>query len=63
MKKLIVLAALALSPVFSAQEMVTKPVQSFQTAQYQAKRKAFVENLLSKMTLDEKIGQLNLPTS
>ncbi|MGN7757047.1 beta-glucosidase BglX [Chryseobacterium sp. 22532] len=63
MKKLIVLAALALSPVFSAQEMVTKPVQSYQTAQYQAKRKAFVENLLSKMTLDEKIGQLNLPTS
>ncbi|REC50335.1 beta-glucosidase BglX [Chryseobacterium pennipullorum] len=63
MKKLIVLAALALSPVFSAQEMVDKPVQSYQTAQYQAKRKAFVDNLLSKMTLDEKIGQLNLPTS
>lgn len=62
-KKLIVIAALALAPVFSAQEMVTKPVQSYQTAQYQAKRKAFVENLLSKMTLDEKIGQLNLPTS
>ncbi len=39
MKKLIVLAALALSPVFSAQEMVDKPVQSYQTAQYQAKRK------------------------
>ncbi|MBV8328251.1 beta-glucosidase BglX [Chryseobacterium sp.] len=63
MKKLIVLAALALSPVFSAQEMVDKPVQSYQTAQYQAKKKAFVDNLLSKMTLDEKIGQLNLPTS
>lgn len=62
-KKLIVIAALALAPIFSAQEMVTKPVQSYQTAQYQAKRKAFVENLLSKMTLDEKIGQLNLPTS
>lgn len=62
-KKLIVIAALALAPTFSAQEMVTKPVQSYQTAQYQAKRKAFVENLLSKMTLDEKIGQLNLPTS
>ncbi|MGE8555703.1 MAG: beta-glucosidase BglX [Chryseobacterium jejuense] len=63
MKKLIVLAALALSPVFSAQEMVDKPVQSYQTAQYQAKKKAFVDNLLSKMTLDEKIGQMNLPTS
>ncbi|MGE8431297.1 beta-glucosidase BglX [Chryseobacterium joostei] len=63
MKKLIILAAIALSPVFSAQEMVDKPVQSYQTAQYQAKKKAFVDNLLSKMTLDEKIGQLNLPTS
>jgi len=63
MKKLIVIATLALSPVFSAQEMVTKPVQSYQTAQYQAKKKTFVDNLLSKMTLDEKIGQLNLPSS
>ena len=63
MKKLIVIATLALSPVFSAQEMITKPVQSYQTAQYQAKKKAFVDNLLSKMTLDEKIGQLNLPSS
>ncbi|MET3035765.1 beta-glucosidase BglX [Chryseobacterium sp. NRRL B-14859] len=63
MKKLIVLAALALSPVFSAQEMVDKPVQSYQTAQYQTKKKAFVDQLLAKMTLDEKIGQLNLPTS
>ena len=62
-KKLIVIATLALAPVFSAQEMVTKPVQSYQTAQYQAKKKAFVDNLLSKMTLDEKIGQLNLPSS
>jgi beta-glucosidase len=63
MKKLIVIATLALSPVFSAQEMITKPVQSYQTAQYQTKKKAFVDNLLSKMTLDEKIGQLNLPSS
>lgn len=62
-KKLIVIATLALAPVFSAQEMVTKPVQSYQTAQYQSKKKAFVDNLLSKMTLDEKIGQLNLPSS
>jgi beta-glucosidase len=63
MKKLIVIATLALAPMFLAQEMVTKPVQSYQTAQYQAKKKAFVDNLLSKMTLDEKIGQLNLPSS
>lgn len=54
---------LALAPVFSAQEMVTKPVQSYQTAQYQSKKKAFVDALLAKMTLDEKIGQLNLPSS
>lgn len=63
MKKLIVIATLALAPVLSAQEMVTKPVQAYQTAQYQAKKKAFVESLLAKMTLDEKIGQLNLPSS
>lgn len=63
MKKLIVIATLALTPMFSAQEMVTKPVQAYQTAQYQAKKKAFVESLLAKMTLDEKIGQLNLPSS
>ncbi|MCW3161034.1 beta-glucosidase BglX [Chryseobacterium oryctis] len=62
-KKLILIATLALAPMFSAQEMVTKPVQSYQTAQYLAKKKAFVDNLLSKMTLDEKIGQLNLPSS
>ena len=62
-KNLIVIAALALASMFSAQEIVTKPVQSFQTAQYQAKKKAFVESLLAKMTLDEKIGQLNLPSS
>ncbi len=62
-KQLIVIAALALAPMFSAQEMVTKPVQSYQTAQYQAKKKAFVDALLAKMTLDEKIGQLNLPSS
>ena len=63
MRKLIVIATLALAPMFSAQEMVTKPVQSYQTVQYQSKKKAFVDALLAKMTLDEKIGQLNLPSS
>jgi beta-glucosidase len=62
-KNLIVIATLALAPMFSAQEMVTKPVQSYQTVQYQSKKKAFVDALLAKMTLDEKIGQLNLPSS
>jgi beta-glucosidase len=63
MKKLIVIATLALAPMFLAQEMVTKPVQTYQTAQYQSKKNVFVNNLLAKMTLDEKIGQLNLPSS
>ncbi|MBU4537818.1 MAG: beta-glucosidase BglX [Weeksellaceae bacterium] len=63
MKNLILIAALALSPCFLAQEMVTKPVQSYQTEQYKAKKKIFVDALLSKMTIDEKIGQLNLPSA
>ena len=63
MKKFVILAALALSPYFLAQELVTKPVQSFQTEKYQSKKKAFIDNLISKMTLAEKIGQLNLPSS
>lgn len=61
MKKFVILAALALSPYFLAQNIITKPVQSYQSAQYQSKKKAFIDNLISKMTLDEKIGQLNLP--
>lgn len=63
MKKLVLVAAMALSTCFLAQEMVTKPVQSFQTSKYNAKKKAFVDALLAKMTLDEKIGQLNLPSA
>lgn len=63
MKKIILLATVVLSPLFFTQEMVSQPVQNFQTAQYKAKKKAFVDGLISKMTLDEKIGQLNLPTS
>lgn len=63
MKKIILLATVVLSPLFFTQEMVSQPVQNFQTAQYKAKKKTFVDGLISKMTLDEKIGQLNLPTS
>lgn len=63
MKKLILIATIALAPCFSAQDMVTKPYQSYQTEAYKAQKKSFVENLLAKMTLDEKIGQLNLPSS
>lgn len=63
MKKLIAIALLALSPVVLAQEQVQRPVQSYQTADYKAKKKTFIDQLLAKMTIDEKIGQLNLPTS
>ena len=64
MKKLVLIAAaLAFTPLTQAQEMVSKPVQSYQTAQYKAKKKVFVDALLAKMTLDEKIGQLNLPSA
>ncbi|WP_226064973.1 beta-glucosidase BglX [Kaistella polysaccharea] len=63
MKKIILIATLALSPLFLAQEMVMKPVQSYQTAQYKADKKIFIDNLLAKMTVEEKIGQLNLPSA
>lgn len=63
MKKVILIASLALSSFVFAQDYVKEPVQNFQTTQYQAKREAFVNTLLSKMTLQEKIGQLNLLTS
>lgn len=55
-------AAVALSTVIFAQETVTKSVLSYQTEQYKAKKKVFVEALLAKMTVEEKIGQLNLPS-
>ena len=63
MKKIILTAFLAFSICFSAQEIVTKSVQSFQTKDYKIKKEKFVADLLSKMTLEEKLGQLNLPTS
>ncbi|MDV2460188.1 beta-glucosidase BglX [Elizabethkingia anophelis] len=62
MKKLSIIAGLILAPLFSAQ-LVHQPVQSFQTETYTSKKKAFVDKLIAKMTLDEKIGQLNLPSS
>ncbi|MCT3809705.1 beta-glucosidase BglX [Elizabethkingia anophelis] len=62
MKKLSIIAGLILAPLFSAQ-LVQQPVQSFQTEAYTSKKKAFVDKLIAKMTLDEKIGQLNLPSS
>ncbi len=62
MKKLSIIAGLILAPLFSAQ-LVHQPVQSFQTEAYTSKKKASVDKLIAKMTLDEKIGQLNLPSS
>lgn len=63
MKKLIIAAAISLAPLLVAQEMTNRPVQSYQTAQFKASKKIFVDNLLAKMTLEEKIGQLNLPSA
>ena len=63
MKKIVLIASVLLASVFPAQELVWKPVQSYQTAEYKTKKKAFVDALLAKMTVDEKIGQLNLPSS
>lgn len=63
MKKLMIIATVAFSTVIFAQEIVSAPVQSYQTAAYKAKKKVFVESLLAKMTLEEKIGQLNLPSA
>jgi hypothetical protein len=70
MKKLIIaVVALSFYFLFSTKntstkfETVNRSVQSYQAKDYVSKRNVFVEALLAKMTLDEKIGQLNLPTS
>ncbi|WKS94877.1 beta-glucosidase BglX [Riemerella columbina] len=64
MKKISLIASLLLTmPMLSAQEWATQPVQNYSPAQYEQKRAAFIDRLLSKMTVEEKIGQLNLPTS
>ncbi len=63
MKKLTIIAGFILAALFPAQQLVHQPVQSFQTTVYNAKKKAFIDQLVAKMTLDEKIGQLNLPSS
>lgn len=63
MKRIILIASLALSAVVYAQDSVNQPVQNYQTQEYRAKKEIFINSLLSKMTLEEKIGQLNLPTS
>lgn len=75
MKKVVVIALAVLStgctaqkkkttaPKSSGVEYVTKSVQSYQSPDYISKRSAFVEALLAKMTLEEKIGQTNLPSS
>jgi len=60
MKNIILIMGLLISTLFQSQ-MVNKPVQSFQSEEYKHKKRIFIENLISKMTLDEKIGQLNLP--
>lgn len=63
MKNTVILWALLFSWGMLAQELIDRPVQSHWDEAYLTKRKGVVDNLLSKMTLDEKIGQLNLPTA
>jgi len=52
MKKINIVAALLLLMLFANAQAQTKPDQ---------KMNQFITNLMTKMTLDEKIGQLNLP--
>jgi len=62
MKKLVIILSLLTSVLFYSQ-LVNQSVQSFQSEDYKTKRQIFVDKLISKMTLDEKIGQLNLPSA
>lgn len=62
MKKIFVSLLLATSTAVLAQS-IYEPVQKFQTAKYKADREQFVAQLLEKMTLEEKLGQLNLPSA
>ncbi len=62
-KSKLLLSLVLVSGVFYAQEGVSKPYYEYQTKDYKAKKATFVNALLSKMTLDEKIGQLNLPSA
>ena len=57
----LICCALLISVAGYSQEIVKQSVQSYQTKDYQTKKTVFVNSLLSKMTLDEKLGQLNLP--
>lgn len=52
-----------LSLGLQAQDLVNQPVQNFQSDPYQNEKKAFIDSLMNKMTLEEKLGQLNLPTA
>lgn len=52
---LFLLAALLFSSVFAQQKKTVDPAQQ--------KMNTFINTLMSKMTVDEKIGQLNLPSS
>jgi len=62
MKKLIIAYGFLIS-ILSYAQFVYQPVQNSQSEEYKIKKQIFIDELLSKMTLDEKIGQLNLPTS
>ncbi|WP_018675281.1 beta-glucosidase BglX [Riemerella columbina] len=63
MKRFFLTISLLSTSFLFGQEITNRPVQSYWTSSYKVKKQKFVENLLSKMTLEEKLGQLNLPTS
>lgn len=60
-KSKVLLAVVLISGYAHSQEVVNKPYYNYQTKEYQSKKSVFVNSLLKKMTLDEKLGQLNLP--
>ena len=60
-KSKFLLAVVLISGYAHSQEVVNKPYYNYQTKEYQSKKSVFVNSLLKKMTLDEKLGQLNLP--
>ena len=49
-----ILAALSLNTAIAQQQKITPAQQKMNT---------FINSLMAKMTLDEKIGQMNLPSS
>ncbi len=60
---ILLLPLLLMNSEIRAQELVDQSVLEFQTEAYRQERSEFLDSLLSAMTMEEKIGQLNLPTA